>query len=500
MYRKVEQLDFLTLILAAFFPNLCTRIRLPNDSIRERPIYAMRLASGGGNNRRGILIVGGTHSQELMNPDAIVELLFAMVLSYVQGGDIVLGNRRWPAAEIKAMIDVLDIWAVPCANPDGRDFVMTEDDLWRKNRRDYPWPNRRARSVLAGAECDGVDLNRNYDILWGVIQDESYTSCAACTSVYVGSEAFSEPETRNIKYLLDTQRIDTFVDVHSFKELVLYPWSHAPTQTSTDSMQRFTDLPTATCEPIGLPGYEEYMAPRDELRFRTVAGRIVEAIADVRGRRYTPQPGKDLYATTGTSKDYVYSRHIANSALRRTYGFTFETGPDTGNTKESYHPQDPTLIKQDAKSGILALIQQTICAIEFIGVTFLGRQRESDALSTVRDELLMTTEAGRDWISLFERVQGRLLAAVLADEALVREATMLLEHAGALVEDEGAVLDEEGANRGLAFLDALIARTPPDLHDDLKRLRRPLEQAAGSHARAIVERFTRAGPAATAKG
>jgi murein tripeptide amidase MpaA len=486
MYRTVGQLDLLTLILAIVFPEACTRIRLPNDSIKGRPIYAVRLGAGGGS-KRGILIVGGTHSEELMNPDAIVELLFGMVLSYVQGTDIMLGNRRWEAAEIRLMIDVLDIWTVPCANPDGRDFVMTEDDLWRKNRRTNP-----------GIDCKGVDLNRNCEILWGVIQD-SHTSCDACNMAYVGSGAFSEPETRNIKHLLDTQRIDTFVDVHSYSELVLYPWGHAPTQT-TDPTQRFTGLPTGTCAPIGRPGYQEYMTPRDEFRFQTVAGRIVDAIADVRGRRYTPEPGRDLYATTGTSKDYAYSRHIANSALRKTYGFTFETGPFTGDLGESFHPKDPTLIKQDAKSGILALIQQTICAIEFIGVTFLGRTREADALGAVRDDILMTTEPGRGWISLLERVEHRVLAVVLADEALTREATILLERAGALLENEGAVLDEEIVKRGLVFLDALVAGAPMGMREDLERVRPQLEQAAGSTARVIVERLMRVGPQTTTKG
>ena len=42
--------------------------------------------------------------------------------------------------------------------------------------------------------------------------------------------------------------------------------------------------------------------------------------------------GRALYATTGTSSDYVYSRHIANPALRKTYGFAFETGPFDGTT------------------------------------------------------------------------------------------------------------------------------------------------------------------------
>jgi murein tripeptide amidase MpaA len=287
MYRTVGQLDLLTLILAIVFPDTCRRVRLPNDSIRGHPIYAVRLSSGGGSGRRGILIVGGTHSEELMNPDAIVELLFGMALSYVQDSDIVLGNRRWEADEIRLMIDTLNIWTVPCVNPDGRDYVMTEDDLWRKNRRNNP-----------DTECDGVDLNRNYDILWGVIQDPSRTSCSPCHPGYVGSRAFSEPETLNIKHLLDTERIDTFVDVHSYSELVLYPWSHVSTQT-TDSTRQFTGLPTATCAPIGQSGYQEYMTRRDELRFQTVAGRIVDAIdRDEQGLRL-----QSAYREFGVAQD-----------------------------------------------------------------------------------------------------------------------------------------------------------------------------------------------------
>jgi hypothetical protein len=70
------------------------------------------------------------------------------------------------------------------------------------------------------------------------------------------------------------------------------------------------------------------MPPRDQQRFITVAQRIVGAIAAVRGRTYSPQTGFALYGTTGTHGDYAYARHIANAALRKTYGFTFETGRD----------------------------------------------------------------------------------------------------------------------------------------------------------------------------
>ena len=55
-----------------------------------------------------VLIVGGTHARELMNPDAIVELAIDLFLSYVNGTDIVYGNRRWTADDIKLILESLD--------------------------------------------------------------------------------------------------------------------------------------------------------------------------------------------------------------------------------------------------------------------------------------------------------------------------------------------------------------------------------------------------------
>lgn len=345
MYRTVGQLDAIMNLLDAYYPQLATRLELPEPSAQGRPVYALRLRAGDDRDaaRRGVLLVGGTHARELMNPDLLVELAADMILSYVHGSDVVLGGRVWLGRDITLMLETLDLYLLPCSNPDGRIHVMTVDDLWRKSRRDNP-----------GTSCDGVDLNRNLDLLWGVTAGQ--TSCAPCADTYVGTSAFSEPETRNIKHLLDTYRIDCFADVHSFSELVLHPWGHAPTQT-TDPSRRFTSLPAGTCQPIS-GAYQEYLEPGDLERFETVAQRVVDAIAAVRGRTYTPQAGAALYPTTGTHSDYAYSRHIADPALRKVYGYTLETGPWVGNARDSFHPADPAPIKQEAESGLLALIQQ----------------------------------------------------------------------------------------------------------------------------------------------
>ncbi|MDQ3849902.1 MAG: hypothetical protein M3296_04715 [Actinomycetota bacterium] len=345
MYRTIAQLDALIRLLATRFGQYFTRIRLPEDSVEGRAIYALRMRAGGGGDRPGVLLIGGTHARELMNPDALVELAVDLLVSHANGTDIVYGGRRWPAGDVRLVLETLDLWFLPCLNPDGRRHVMTVDDLWRKNRRDNPQ-----------TPCDGVDLNRNLDLLWGVT--EGQTSCSPCSDVFCGPSAFSEPETRNVAHLLDTRRIDCFADVHSYSELVLYPWGHAPAQT-VDPTQRFTGLPSGTCAPLGRPGYEEYMDPQDLRRFETVGQRIADAIAAVRGRVYTSQPGVGLYPTTGTTSDYAYSRHIADPGLRKTFAYTFETGPFVGDVRQSFHPTDPEPVKRDAKSGMLALAHST---------------------------------------------------------------------------------------------------------------------------------------------
>ena len=89
--------------------------------MQGRTVYALRLRAGAGDGRRGVLLVGGTHARELMNPDLLVELAVHLIVSYRNGTDIVLGDRTWPAQDIEVILEALDIYLVPCINPDGRD-------------------------------------------------------------------------------------------------------------------------------------------------------------------------------------------------------------------------------------------------------------------------------------------------------------------------------------------------------------------------------------------
>jgi hypothetical protein len=169
------------------------------------------------------------------------------------------------------------------------------------------------------------------------------------------------------------------------------------------------------------------------------------------------------------------------------YGYTFETGPWAGDARESFHPADPEPIKEEAESGLIALVQQCICAIELIGTRLLGRGDEVTALRRVRDELLATTPAGREWITLLERVQAPLVVAVLADERLKAEAADLVTRLGALVTDEERALDPELAERARAFVRRLGQGGVSRAHRaDLRAVEERLGELAGRPVGAVL--------------
>lgn len=485
MYRNIDQLNAVIDSLVDSAPELCTRVFL-NNSVQNRQIRALRLRAGGGTNRRGILIVGGMHARELMNPDAIVELAMDLVAAYKSSNGLAYGGAAWSFTDIRIMMETLDIWMLPCANPDGRNRVMSGDKLWRMNLRDN-----------LGTTCDGVDPNRNCDFMWRVVGPTTVCDPCSSTQGFVGSLPFSEPEANNIHLLCDTHRIDVFCDVHSFSEFVLFPWGHAPTQT-TQPLPNFTTLLMGFCRPLDPPTHQEFMSPSDKTKYETVATRVKNKISAVRGENYVLKTIFQVYGgpTTGTTSDYVYSRHIANPALRKTFAFAFETGPDLGlaRTLESFQPENPDPIKDDTKAGLVELINQSVCAIEFIGTTILGQSVEP--ISAARDELLEPTELGRGWIEFVDNVQIELLAIVLSDRALTERAMSLLPRVQELAaEREKATVTDKDVESGVEFLESLQSRTKkPEVSDGISTVISHLKDASGQTVAAVLQKLSKSDP------
>ena len=251
-YRTFAQLTQFLEGLAFVAHARCETFTLPEPSVEGTAVTGLHIHVGeADSSRHGVLLLGGVHARELMNPEAIVELAADLLTSYANDTDITYAvpgsgapGATWTAGAIALMLESLDIWMVPCSNPDGHDYVLSADNLWRKNRKPEPG------SCSDGTQPVGVDLNRNCAIVWGVIPPGGETSCDPCDPmVYCGPAAFSEPESANIEQFLSDHPIDTFADVHSYEQMILYPWGHAPEQT-TDPAENFMTLQTGTCKPI----------------------------------------------------------------------------------------------------------------------------------------------------------------------------------------------------------------------------------------------------------
>lgn len=486
MYRTIAQLDAAIDSLVNSQPTLCTKFAL-NNSVEGRPIFALRLRAGGGTDRRGVLMVGGMHARELMNPDAIIELAFDLVQAYASNAGLAYGGAQWTADDVRILMETQDIWMLPCANPDGRHHVMKPGGQWdwRMNRRNNP-----------NTPCDGVDVNRNCDFMWRVIGPT--TSCDPCSPLqtFVGSLPFSEPEANNIHLLCDTHRIDIFVDVHSFSEFVLFPWGHAPTQT-TQPLPNFTDLLMGFCRPLDPPGHQEFLPSADLSEYQTVANRIKNAISAVRGRNYVVKTIYQVYngTTTGTSTDYVYSRHIANPALRKTFAYSFETGPSIpGDIRQSFQPNDPEPVKNDTKAGLVALMHQSICVFQFLGETIQGGTVES--IRAARDELLLPTENGRGWVDMVSNIQIELLGIVLSDKALTERALSLLKRVQELAANkERATVSADDVKDGVEFLESLRSRAArSEVGNAISVVIEHLTKAEGQAVAVVLKELTQFNP------
>jgi hypothetical protein len=140
------------------------------------------------------------------------------------------------------------------------------------------------------------------------------------------------------------------------------------------------------------------------------------------------------------------------------------------------------------------LIQQSVCAIEFIGETLQTGTVQS--IREARDELLVSTEKGRGWIELVTSAQAELLGIVLSDRVLTRQAIRLLARVQKLAAKRGkAIVSARDVEDGMKFLESLRSRVKrPDVRDAISIASRQLKKAAGQTVEANLKRLARSSP------
>jgi hypothetical protein len=329
--------------------------------------------------RPKFLVTGGVHGNEWVPPAAILNFTKKLLDAYHASVGITMNTLNVSVEDIKSIVDKIDIYIAPIVNPDGYDHSLATlspgpvpywEFTGRKNRRVTP------PACPAGVYShDGVNINRNFDIVWdyrikyapnvGIESSDDW-----CDLNFIGpTVAFSEPETCNVRALLD-EGIRFFIDCHMAGPDIFYSWGIETNQDVREGDPIITTM--AFWNPVhdvgGIPGptrdgtlgaaYKEYIDQNDLKRVRSIAWGMKHAIFRGTGVTYNdPQPGARAVAMSGAADDYAYSRHSdpAIPGRPKILAFTLECGNYTS----------PRRFQPDftAASGFPAIEKEVHCAV-----------------------------------------------------------------------------------------------------------------------------------------
>ncbi|RVE41479.1 hypothetical protein evm_013866 [Chilo suppressalis] len=251
-YRHAEINDYIDKI-GEEYPELVTVINA-GLSYEGRQIKYVRISTTRFENLRKPVIVidAAVHAREWVTPPVALYIINQLVVDIV--------DRR--------LTEEIDWVIIPLVNPDGYEYSMDEDRMWRKTR---------SRAHANSNACPGVDGNRNFDHYWGT----SPASANPCSIIYEGPSAFSEPEIRVVRdaVLRQLDRTALYISLHSFGNIFLYAWGHNGTLPSNGLF-------------LHLVGVRMALAI-DELALDTAPPYVVGNAAAI------------LYFTTGTSRDWT---------------------------------------------------------------------------------------------------------------------------------------------------------------------------------------------------
>jgi carboxypeptidase T len=363
------------------YPTLCQRVQLPFSTnsvgMPARQYSGLLITKVAPNSERpGLLATAGMHAREWAQPDACLSFAGKLLNAYKHNAAFVIpafidatgatfGPITVAADRVKAIIENVSFFLLPLANPDGREFSMSAqaNNMWRKTRSPSATPDI--------PETIGVDPNRNFDIAWDF--DVYYSAAVAADphlaaskqpemDNYIGPTPFSEAETKNIKWILDNNKVDFFIDLHAFSLKIMYPWS-IETNQSADAEQNFRNAAFDQRRDGNLGNaYQEYFpdaAPAHSLtHHKRIAEKMRDAILAATGRNYGAVGGiAELLSTaTGSSSDYAFSRQFTIAGSRQIHSFAIEFG----DCDDDFQPDPVTKyprIEREVHAALIALLE-----------------------------------------------------------------------------------------------------------------------------------------------
>ena len=223
VYPSYQQILNEVQILAESNPKIVNLEKIGESQFNKLPIFGVKISKNPGKreDEPSVLFMAGQHAKEAVGIQVCLEVIRHIV-------------KNQDELEIENWLSNMAIWVVPCVNPDGYDYVISNNlkfPWWRKNLRDNN------ENGAFEPEIDGVDLNRNYDFNWN-----EGGSKDSITWFFHGNSPNSESEIQAIVDLAERERFILAVDYHSFGELVLYPWSNEMKPPDFDLISELSEM------------------------------------------------------------------------------------------------------------------------------------------------------------------------------------------------------------------------------------------------------------------
>ena len=274
-----------------------------------------------------VYFTAGVHPRERGGPDSLIYFIADLLFAQKHATGLAYGAKAFSNANVVKALKT-GIVFFPLVNPDGLKHDQKTDSLWRKNRNPADATSGQDATV-------GVDINRNYDFLWNfgqhfdpsVAGTWSLASADPALETYHGRHAFSEPETRNVAWVFDEfPRIRWYMDIHSAAGQILFNWGNDNNQVNDPAMHFLNPAWDGKRGVLGDSAYREWIEEADFGKISTASRRVAQAMHSVGGRSYVPLQAVGLFATSGASDDYAFSRHRADARRNKVHGFTMEFG------------------------------------------------------------------------------------------------------------------------------------------------------------------------------
>lgn len=333
-YYNAAEVETAMANMATTYAGLASLVDRLNASVGQKPVHALHLHANPGVRKDTIVFIGGVHGNEEGSSDILLEFASGLLSAYEAGKGIQFGDARgrtFHANEIKSILDDHDIVILPLVNPDGHIVSQT--------------------TTTGGGRLNarGVDLNRNFDVMYA--ENELHQDALVSVGLnpgqdlYRGDGPFSEPESANVKNLLD-RFPDTrwFIDLHSSGPNIQYGWGCDEVQHD-DPVMTFANPDNVGQQKWGLlgDGVSEHTEEDDLRCMKAMAEGFVADVKAVFGTQYEPKRAFTTTVLPGTSYDYAYGRHKMNAASRKILSFLIEWG---FAIRPQYDPHMPKIIEE----------------------------------------------------------------------------------------------------------------------------------------------------------